>query len=637
MKPGSHDSSQNFQTVLQARFPRRTFLQYAAGAGTATLWGALPGCSSELQPHTHDTLSGAAPAWQFDTVPQGLDTRLTLPDGYDYQVLLRWGDPLFPDSAKFDPLQQTGEKQARQFGFNNDYVGFLPLPLGSDNSEHGLLTINHEHTKARLMHPGIRSEGQLDQEQTRVDIAAHGLSVIEVKKQQSGWQVVKGSDYTRRITPDTPMQLTGAAAGHPWLQTQHSEDGIATLGTYGNCAGGITPWGTILTAEENFDKYFSGDVDKLAQKDNFRRYGFSGEQEKNWSQYEERWDLNKHPGEAFHMGWIVEIDPYDPNSVPKKRTGLGRFKHEGANVTIAPDGRAVAYSGDDEKFEYVYRFVSRDTYKPGNDNASRAHNMQLLENGVLSVARFSENGTLSWLPLVHGKGPLTVKNGFNNQAEVLLNTRKAADLLGATPMDRPEDVDINPVSGKVYVMLTKNDSRQPDALNGPNPRAYNRGGQIIELLPPESSAQQRDHCADEFRWEVLLLAGKPEPHNAQNVTFYHPDTDENGWLACPDNCAFDTQGNIWVTTDGAEDFGVADGVWWVVAEGEKRGYAQRFMRAPVGAEVCGPCFTPDNRSFFCAIQHPGGDSNFDQPDTRWPDYAAELPPRPALIVVTQTR
>ena len=631
MKLHQSSTGVDFQSLLAKRFSRRSFIKGSSAGVVAT---SMVGCGDAV-----DSLANADaenPGWQFDAVKQGLDAHLTLPEGYDYQVLMRWGDPLTQQAPEFDPMQQTGAKQAQQFGFNNDYVGFLPLPLGSDNSEHGLLTINHEHTKGRLMHAGITSDSQLNLEQTKVDIAAHGLSVIEVKRQGDSWQVVSDSSYTRRITPDTPMVLSGAAAGHALAKTQYSSDGVRTRGTYGNCAGGLTPWGTVLTAEENFDKYFSGDIEAQVHQDNFNRYGFSGEQEKSWSKHFERWDLNKHPNEAFHMGWIVEIDPYDPDSTPKKLTGLGRFKHEGANVTIAPDGRAVAYSGDDEKFEYVYRFVSRDKYQPGNDKASRAHNMQLLENGTLSVAKFSEDGGLMWLPLEFGKGPLTAENGFGSQAEVLFNTRKAADLLGATPMDRPEDVDINPVSGKVYVMLTKNDSRQPDALNGPNPRAYNRAGQIVELIPPVKASGEIDHTADNFTWDILILAGKPDAENQQTVTFYHPDTDDNGWFACPDNCEFDRAGNVWVSTDGAESFGVADGVWKVIAEGPRRGYAQRFLRAPIGSEVCGPCFTPDNTTFFCAIQHPGGDSSFDEPNTRWPDFDPDMPPRPALIAITKS-
>lgn len=633
MKQHPLAGNSDFQSLLQKRFSRRTFIKHTtASAVTASLAACAAGIK---QNDLKSEMQIADTGWCFDSVVQGVDEQLTLPEGYSCQVLMRWGDPLIGNEPAFEPGHQTGKKQAQQFGFNNDYVGFLPLPYGSNNSEHGLLTINHEHTKGRMMHSGIEADHQLDLEQTKVDIAAHGLSVLEVKKHHDGWRVVKDSRYARRITPDTPMLLTGAAASHPLAKTQYSYDGVHSRGTYGNCAGGLTPWGTVLTAEENIDKYFSGNIDDLAQRENFRRYGFSGEQEKSWSQYFERWDLNKHPNEAFHMGWIVEIDPYDPTSIPKKRTGLGRFKHEGANVTVAPDGRVVAYSGDDEKFEYVYRFVSRDKYQAGNDKANRAQNMQLLENGTLSVAKFSEDGHLIWLPLEFGKGPLTSENGFDSQAEVLFNTRKAADLLGATPMDRPEDVDINPVTGKVYVMLTKNHSRRSDALNGPNPRAFNRAGQIVELIPPVNSAGEIDHTAQEFNWEILILAGKPDSDDPRSVTFYHPDTDENGWFACPDNCAFDNQGNIWVTTDGAEDFGMADGVWKVISEGEKKGYAQRFMRAPIGSEVCGPCFTPDNSTFFCAIQHPGGDSSFDDPNTRWPDFDPDLPPRPALIVITK--
>ena len=372
------------------------------------------------------------------------------------------------------------------------------------------------------------------------------------------------------------------------------------------------------------DKYFTGDIDALPEAENYRRMGFTGKPRKSWSKYHSRWDLDKHPAEGLHVGWIVEIDPFDPDAQPVKHTALGRFKHEACTIHVNEDNRVVAYSGDDEAFEYVYRFVSDGYYNPDNTPQAREQNKALLESGTLSAARFYADGRLEWLPLVYGQGPLTEENGFTSQADVCIDTRKAADFMGATAMDRPEDVEVNPVTGSVYIMLTKNPQRKEGQQDGPNPRADNLGGQIVEL-------NTTDHTADVFRWELFLVAGDP----AKDTTHYHPKTSPDSWLAAPDNCTFDRFGNLWVTSDGAEKYDVADGVWMIPTTGPSRAKPTRFLRAPKGAEVCGPYFTPDNRTLFCAIQHPGNDSSFDNPDTRWPDFSEALPPRPALVAISR--
>jgi len=463
----------------------------------------------------------------------------------------------------------------------------------------------------------------MSREQIAVNKATTGLSVVELYKSDNRWQVDLESTYNRRITPDTPMQITGPAAGHERLITNYSKNGIDTWGTYGNCAGGLTPWGTVLTAEENIQDFFSGDFSNAepAQRETHERFGMRVVNRiAAWPRFYDRWDMSKNPNEPLHSGWIVEIDPFDPESVPKKRTAIGRFKHEGCNVTINADGYVVGYSGDDQAFEYLYRFVSKNKYQPNN----RAANMDLLEEGILSAAKFDEEG-VNWIPLVYGEGPLTEENGFYSQADICFDTRKAADLIGATPMDRPEDVDINPVTGSVFAMLTNNWDRQADNLDQANPRANNRGGHILELIPPNG-----DHCAARFGWEMLLIGGSPETPGSS----YHPDTSENGWLACPDNCAFDNVGNIWIATDGAEAFGVADGVWVAPVVDPDRGKPKHFLRTPIGAELCGPCFTPDNTSFFCAVQHPSEGDDYETPRTRWPDFNDQMPPRPSVVVVT---
>ena len=226
--------------------------------------------------------------------------------------------------------------------------------------------------------------------------------------------------------------------------------------------------------------------------------------------------------------------------MPRKHTALGRFKHEGATSLINRDGRVVLYSGDDERFDYLYRYVSNGTFEPGAGSA----NGRLLDDGILYVAKFDQD-KLTWLPLVQGEGPLTAANGFASQADVLIGTRLAADLVGATPMDRPEDVEPNPVNGRVYVMLTNNTKRKADQVGGPNPRADNEHGQVVELIPPGGEGKDADHAATEFGWEILLLAG--DPNKEGSGAKYHPDS--QAWISSPDNCAFDAGGRLWIASD----------------------------------------------------------------------------------------
>lgn len=617
--------SPNFQDVLSTRMSRRKVLTAMGYAGAAL---ALSGCavSDGTKQSSGASLGNATSRLNtlaFNEVPHGLDEFFTVPDGYSTQVLIRWGDPIFADAPAFAPSDQTEQAQLQQFGFNNDFVGFVPLPLGSDSSNHGLLVVNHEYVRSELMFPGSPNETELTLEQTKINMAAHGLSVVEIRKGEDGqWQTILDSKYNRRITPNTKMNITGPSAGSDRLRTVYSTDGVQTLGTYGNCSGGVTPWGTILTGEENIDYMFGGDYSDNPEKENYARFGMKDKFRGSWGLHDARFDMTKNPAEPLHVGWVVEIDPYDPTSTPKKRTALGRFKHEGANVFINKDGHVVAYTGDDQRFEYLYRFVSKHKYQPDNRQA----NMNLLEEGTLYCAKFADDGSVTWLAMTHGNGPLTQQNGFNSQADIHIDCRKAADLLGATPMDRPEDVEVNPVTGQVYVMLTNNNERENVQTDGPNPRANNHGGQVLELTPPDGN-----HNTDRFSWDLILICGP----KGDEGTRYHPAVSQNGWLACPDNCAFDTLGNLWISSDGAKAFGVADGVWATEVAGENRGLTKRFLRAPVGAEMCGPFFTPNSENFFSSVQHPAEGSSFDAPSTRWPDFEPELPPRPSVVVITK--
>jgi uncharacterized protein len=462
-------------------------------------------------------------------------------------------------------------------------------------------------------------------------MAAHGLSIVEIRRDGSGaWRPVEASALNRRVSlRSTGFRIAGPAAGHDRLKTGADPSGRHVLGTLNNCAGGVTPWGTVLSAEENIDDYFSGRTAASSEAENHRRMGMSGEpQESPWARHFARFDLAREPNEPNRFGWIVEIDPYDPRSTPVKRTALGRFKHEGAATILNKDGRVVVYSGDDERFEYVYRFVSAGRFDP----VDPARNAQLLDSGVLSVARFTDDGRLTWLPLVFGRGPLTPQNGFLSQADLLIETRRAADLMGATPMDRPEDIEPNPATGTVFASFTGNSDRTRAQIDAANPRAKNEHGHILELIPPGGRGIEADHAADVFRWEIFLLAGDPE---ADDGAFYTGAVGGNGWLAKPDNLAVDGRGGLWIATDGAGPLGFADGLWACATAGPERGRPRHFFRVPLGAELTGPSFTPDGSTLFVSVQHPGHGSSFDAPSTRWPDFEQGMPPRPSVVAITR--
>lgn len=637
------DKRRSFGEIATLFLTRRDALKGIGSAGlSAIAGGAMVSSCATRNPDIPDIgirSEGSTPPLTFSEIPHLLDDTHHVAPGYEARVMVSWGDALFDTAPVFDANRQTATAQSLQFGFNNDFIAYFPLPETDDDSAtddvRGLLCVNHEYTNAYLMFPGYTnwkdSRAGLDREQMEVEIAAHGHSVLEVEKRDDSWHVVVGSPFNRRITMSTPMDISGPAAGHARLKTSADPSGRRVLGTMGNCAGGVTPWGTVLIAEENFRYNFGGHPDNISSEHprearNYARFNFGDHERRQWFRYFRRFSIETEPTEANRFGWMVEFDPYDPLSVPKKRTALGRFQHEGCSVVAVEGKPLVAYCGDDGTNEYIYRFVSRDRYEAAAGHANSA----LFDVGTLYVARLHDDGRGEWLPLIFGRDGLTPENGFEDQGDVLIDTRIAADIIGATPMDRPEDIDTNPLTGRTYVSLTKNPERSN--VDGANPRADNAWGHIVELLAPGADGD-RDHTADEFTWDLFILAGEPDGVARGR---YGEGTSDAGWFCNPDNIAFDHWGRIWIATDTASKFDFHDGLWAAETTGPRRAQTRHFFGCPRGAELCGPCFTPDGKTLFVAVQHPGDDgSTFLEPSTRWPDFRDDTPPRPSVVAITR--
>ena len=619
--------------ILEARYNRRQFLRDTALVVGGLSLGASFGCaaqnaSSEPSPGIASQPLRRPARALIGEVESKIQDALSLPPGFEAEVVIAWGDPLFADLPAFDWKNQTADAQRQRFGFNCDYVGFVPLEPVDGCLERGLLCVNHEYTVGSMMFEGYTSRNEaidkVTEAEAAVEAAAIGHSVVEIRRGSDGWRVHLG-EFNRRITLlDTEIDLRGPAAGNDRLQTSQDPEGRTTIGTLANCSGGMTPWGTVLFCEENINDYFSGDLPtshESTERLNYERYRMGNAPSYPFHHHDNRFRIDVEPNEANRFGWVVEYDPQDPDRRPVKRTSLGRIMREAATVVLNHTGHIVIYSGDDNYFEYMYKWVSNHVYQPGNTE----HNRDLLDDGQLFVARCEEDGKLNWLPLKFGQGKLTPEYGFRNQGDVLIETRRASDLVGGTQMDRPEDVETNPVNGKVYAMLTKNKQRTVDGCDGANPRPENHCGHILEMTPPLHNGQ-RDHTNTNFTWEVFALGGLLDGEAEASS-----DT-----LANPDNATFDQHGRLWITSDGAQDtIGRADGVWVCETEGPERATMKRFASVPIGAEATGPCFTPDETTFFLSVQHPGDQRNgtLATATSIWPDGDKDKPPRSAVVAI----
>ncbi|MFC7342625.1 PhoX family protein [Saccharopolyspora griseoalba] len=636
--PNTSDNSY-FGDIVESALSRRTALK-ATGAMALTIGGAaaLSGTAAAAPAQPPAQASGGAPGTNFEPVAPNTEDAVVVPEGYQQNVVIRWGDPVVEGAPEFDFDNQSAEAQEKQFGYNNDFAELIPL---SSNGREHLLVCNHEYTSEEHMFRGY-DENNPTEEQVRIAWAAHGLSVVRVERDGNGGLAATPSEYNRRISLNTEFEVRGPAAGSDLLKTSVDPTGTKVFGTQNNCAGSLTPWGTILSGEENFHQYFANadQVTDPKAQERLARYGIEGgASTRKWERFDKRWDVAQELNETNRFGWIVEIDPNDPSSTPVKHTALGRFKHESASIQIAEDGRVVAYSGDDERFEYIYKFVSDGAVKKGSSAHARRHNMALLDEGTLYVAKFTGNspeseidgsgklpsdghfdGTGEWIELASGDESFVP--GFSAE-EVYVFTRMAADAAGATKMDRPEDIQPNPVNRKVYCALTNNSNRGTAGHAGvdeANPRVGNKNGQVIEITD--------DATGTSLGWNLLLVCGDPNDSSTYYGGF---DKSKVSPISCPDNVAFDRHGNLWISTDG-NALGSNDGLFAVPVEGPERGHVKQFLTVPKGAETCGPVIH-DSVVTVC-VQHPGevDGANADNPASHWPDGGSSVP-RPSVVAV----
>jgi uncharacterized protein len=603
---------------------RRLFLSAGAAAGLGAL---LPACAQT------PAASAAAPAnpLTFKSIPVGLGDKIAVPDGYVAKALAAWGEPIgmagnMP-AFKMDGSNSAAD-QAVQMGMHHDGIHFYSL----EGSKRGLLVMNHEYTDDGLLHIG-GMEGWTA-EKVRKAQAAHGISVIEVADDGKDWNMVRPSRYARRLTANSPFAIQGPCKGHALMRTAADPRGELVLGTLNNCASGKTPWGTYLSGEENFAFYFGhANNDDPHQ----RRWGLRKDSFYGWPAFDPRFDVSKTPNEPNRFGWVVEVDPMDPSSTPIKRTALGRAAHEGAWVAVTKEGKAVVYSGEDARNEYIYKFVSRDAIKPAGNGLTQAQaNRELLDHGTLYVAKFNADGKGVWLPMVAGQGPLTAANGFADQGEVCIKARQASDLLGGTKMDRPEWLAIDEKTGWVYCTLTNNSTRgtpQGIPVDAANPRAQNAHGHIIRWK------EAGDFDKANFEWNHLVLAGDPAQPREQAKGNIKGDI-----FGCADGIMFDPMGVLWVQTDAhasqmykGEFANIGNNQ--MLAFDASNGQFKRFFTGPTNSEVTGATWTPDGKTVFINIQHPGetpgdrSDPSAPNKISNWPDFSPGGRPRSATVVV----
>ncbi|MCI5969323.1 PhoX family protein [Helicobacter sp.] len=531
----------------------------------------------------------------FKAIPISTEDSVIVPEGYEVKPLISFGDPLFSNATPFDESKTINQNSvlnaAKVFGDNTDGMSLFPI-----DENRAILAVNNEYINPELI---FNDNGKnIDSQKVAYEQNAMGVSVFEIKRDGDGFKVVLDSPYNRRITAHTPMQISGPAKGHKSMQTQADKKGELALGTINNCANGQTPWGTYLTCEENFDSYFGSSNPNYNFNPSEKRYGLSTKSNYGW-ELDPRFDIAKNPNEPNRFGWVVEIDPYDANSTPIKRTALGRFKHENVEIVISKEGNVVAYMGDDEANEFLYKFVSKGKFDKNNPR----NNRNLLEEGTLYVAKLQGNdlsGSGKWIELSYGKNGLDSKNGFHSQADILINARLAGSIVGATPMDRPEWIAADPKGEFIYATLTNNKKREESSVA--NPREKNVYGHIIRWNPSKNN-----HSNADFKWDIFLLAGNPAqyPNDLRKGT---SNITKDNMFNSPDGLKFDKFGRLWIQTDGSySNKGDYEGMGnnQMLCANPVTGEIKRFLTGPIASEVTGLAFSPDYKTMFVGIQHPG--------------------------------
>ncbi len=596
----------DFDRVVDSAMSRRDLFK------SVIAFGSVAALGNTLMP----SLATAAPnRFAFDAIGTSTDDAIKVPYGYNAHVVVRWGDPLWSSAPEFDHASRgTGASQAKAMGDNND---------GMEVYAHGdktVLICNNEYCNRSVIWGNREGGKATGADDYLKGMNAHGLTAVEIVEKDGQWTIVKDSSYNRRFTPDVAMEITGPAAGHDLMKTAADPAGKEVLGTFNNCGNGSTPWGTYLACEENFNGYFATADQEHKMSPEMKRYGVSPKgRGYGWHEIDPRFDLAKEANEANRHGYVTEVNALDPKSKPKKRTALGRFKHENAEVVVNGDGRIVVYMGDDERGEFLYRYVSNGVYAPGGETDS------LLEDGKLYVAKFSDSGGGIWLELT------PKSTGMASMAEICIHTRIAASAVGATTMDRPEWVSANPKAAEIYCCLTNNKNRgkktnaggDETPVGGPNPREANKYGQIVRWRPSNA-----DHTSDTFEWDLYVLAGNPSVH--KDIRGGSKNVNEGNMFNSPDGLKFDSNGLLWIQTDGnysnEKDF-AGQGNNQMLAGDPATGEIRRFLTGPKQCEITGLTWSPDRRTMFVGVQHPG-----ERGEGHWPD-GGELTPRSAIIAV----
>lgn len=630
--PTNPSRNRHFREIAEANVSRRHVLGGTMGVAAVGFLAGAPAAQAAQTPVFTATVADATarrrrPLMGFQGLPVSSDDTVHVPEGYVAEVIIPWGTPLFSDGPRWKKnASNSSREQALQVGANHDGQHYFPFDSRGrmksrggrhDNNGAGLLVLNNEYTDTDLLtRDGLET---VTLEKVRKHQHAVGVTVIAVKQKRNGSWTHTDSVFNRRVHANTPVVFGGPAKDDPRLKAK-----TRSRGTMSNCSMGNTPWGTYVTCEENWADYFgtttAGHVSTAEEK----RYGISnGKTSYRWTEVDDRFDVVKDPNEQYRWGWCVEIDPFDPDHTPVKRTSLGRVKHENCHFSESR-GRVIAYTGDDQSGEYIYKFVSKQPWR-----AARAQGKSPLDEGTLYVAKFEDDGTGVWLPMVFGEGPLTAANGWKDQADVLIRTRTAADALGATPMDRPEWIKENPLNGQMYVTLT-NGSAGP---NPANPRKNNVYGHILRW-----TEKYGDKTGTEFDWDIFVLAGDPTKD---------PDVDINGdAFGSPDGLYFDTDGRLWIATDVsnskqlAAEYANLGNNQMLCADPTTR-EIRRFLTGPRGAEITGIMETPDRRTMFVNIQHPGEETKAigkptpqnPQAVSSWPDHDPQGRPRSATVVI----